>query len=422
MRRLTLLAPVLAGTIALAACDEDDRTAPTTPASVGDQLRAYIADDQVGRAALEESLVVRDNGYAALRLANYTPDRWRALPEYDPRTTPVRFDRGTGAPSPPPAVPARGEADSAGNWSSTLPNKETFDPTDEALLRLGERAFFAYPAQEARGVPEVLAAPDHAGVWSQNDRLGVVWMASSTGPRGAYTCASCHASTDAATGALVAGRNNANLDAGKLSAGEDGPRWGLGRVDVTSDDADNPVVITDLRPTRWQHRLQHAATVRLSPVALAVRIETLIITSNGEAVRPPRAIAAGLAMYLLSLGTETPRSELALDAEERRGEAVFAATCAHCHAGEGASGESVALSIVGTDASVGASRDRGTGGYRVPSLRHVGDRRLLFATGAVANIDALLEPTPARRSAGHTFGLDLAEPDRAALVRYLHRL
>jgi mono/diheme cytochrome c family protein len=426
MRRLTptfalRFALGLALTVAASAATGCEAEPPSTePAtsharSPGEELRAYLADPEVGRVALVESLVAPENGYSRLRLQRYDEGHWGSLPTYDPPTAPVTVDPLTDGAAAPPAP-------NEAIWSHCLTNLADFDPTDEALLALGERSFFAYPVQEARGLAEALATPDHAGTWSRDGTFGVVWTLSSTGPRGAYTCATCHASPDAASGALVVGRNNADLDAGKLSVGPDGPRWGEGRVDVTGDGLDNPVVITDLRPLRWQHRLHHAATLRSSVVALAVRIETLIITSNGEAVRPPRAIAAGLAMYLWSLGTSTPRHELTLNAQEKRGERVFEATCAGCHAGEGAAGESVDLAVVGTDPSVGSSTERGTGGYRVPSLRHVGDRRRLFAGGAVADVRALLEPTPERRAAGHPFGLDLDELERAALLAYLRRL
>ena len=73
-----------------------------------------------------------------------------------------------------------------------------------------------------------------------------------------------------------------------------------GTVDVTSDDADNPVSITDLRPIRYQKYLHHTGMIHNSLPALAVRIETLAITSSSESVRPPRKIAAALALYLAS--------------------------------------------------------------------------------------------------------------------------
>ena len=45
----------------------------------------------------------------------------------------------------------------------------------------------------------------------------------------------------------------------------------------------------------------------------------------------------------------------------------------------------VALDVIGTDARVGESPDRGTGFYRVPSLRSVGDRRVLWGVIELLN-------------------------------------
>ena len=173
------------------------------------------------------------------------------------------------------------------------------------------------------------------------------------------------------------------------------------------------MAITDLRPIRHQHNLHHAATLLNEPVALAVRIETLMITSQNQSVRPPRKIAAALAVYLLSLAPERPLPGGA-------GAAVFARTCATCHHGDGASGAPVGLAAIGTDPRVGSSPDRWTGFYRVPSLRMVGDRRRMFASGAIEDLDALLSPD--RTAAGHRYGLDLTAEDRADLLGYLRQL
>ena len=80
----------------------------------------------------------------------------------------------------------------------------------------------------------------------------------------------------------------------------------------------------------------------------------------------------------------------------------------------------MALDIIGTDRSVGDSRERGTGVYRVPSLRAVGDRRALFASGAVDRIETLLDPQ--RSAVGHRYGLSLDIRDRIALLAYLQAL
>ena len=257
--------------------------------------------------------------------------------------------------------------------------------------------------------------------------FGAIWV---TLPRGvvraAFTCATCHASK--VSDHLVPGRNNADLDAARiydsdsvnvLTGEERGgllrtvPAWGRGRVDVTADGIDNPVSITDLRPVRHQQNLHHAATLRNDPLALAVRIETLIVTSHAELVRPPRKIAAALAVYLLSLAPTTPLPT-------GDGAVVFARECSSCHQGEAASGPPVPLEMVGTDPAVGASPDRGTGSYRVPSLRAVGDRRRMFASGAIDDVDALLAPD--RAVPGHRFGLALDAKDRKGLLVYLRGL
>jgi mono/diheme cytochrome c family protein len=377
-------------------------------ADLATAMRSYVGDPAVGRRALERGIVNRGNGYSQLRLAQYDDEHWGRLPEFDPPTAPILL----GAGDAPVAPPASGEP----SWSSLDANATGW--TLDELRALGERAFFRYPLQSTETLPAALASADHAGVWQDEGRFGAVWV---TLPRGlvraALTCATCHASK--VEGRLIAGRNNPDLDAAKIydssSSGLPGTyRWGLGRVDVTDDGIDNPVAITDLRPIRHQQHLHHAATLVNDPVTLAVRIETLIVTSHAQAVRPPRKIAAALAVYLLGLAPEAP---LPAGGE---GAGVFARECGSCHRGEATSGAPVSLERVGTDRAVGASSERGTGFYRVPSLRSVGDRRRMFASGDIDDIDALL--TPGRAVAGHPFGLALDVRERDALLVYLRGL
>lgn len=387
-----------------------DASTEVTPEQLAAALHAYIDDPTVGRRALEASLVNRRNGYAQLRLERYTAEGWGALPELNAPTLPMQVSALT-----PPSKDAP-------TWRAL---DLTLDGSMTALIELGRRAFFAYPVQVARSLPVAVASADRAGVWEQDGQLATVWVQLPGSVLPSYTCATCHVVKDE-RGALVIGRNNDRLDAARIAGdGTNGPAWGLGRVDVTGDDSDNPVSITDLRPTRWQKRMHHAATLELRDdadgvVALAVRIETLILTSHGQSARPPRAIAAGLAAFLRSLADPTPRSQLTLDAGARAGSVHFEQHCARCHAGEGASGPGVPLAEVGTDPAVGLSSERGTGLYRVPSLRHVGDRRRLFASGDVDDLEMLLDP--ARTVAGHPFGLTLSADARAELLAYLRSL
>lgn len=383
-----------------------ERLAPQPSADLASHMRTYVEDPAVGQRALDRSIVNRDNAYSALRLSAYDDAHWGRLPEFDAPTSPILVGSG-GGPAP---APASGDP----SWS-TLDADATGWSLEE-LRALGERAFFRYPLQSTESMPRSLATANHAGVWQHEGRFGAVWV---TLPRAlvraAVTCATCHASKIGDR--LIPGRNNPDLDASTIydngGSARAAPGWGPGRLDVTDDGVDNPVAISDLRPLRYQQHLHHAATLVNEPIALAVRIETLIITSHSQAVRPPRKIAAALAVYLLGLAPDAP-----LPGGE--GAAIFARECGSCHGGEGASGAPVSLASIGTDTSVGASSDRGTGFYRVPSLRSVGDRRRMFASGDIEDLDALLAPD--RRVPGHRFGLGLDAREREALLIYLRAL
>ncbi|MFO0738018.1 MAG: hypothetical protein U0270_19150 [Labilithrix sp.] len=57
----------------------------------------YVDDAAFRRATLESSLVSKDNVYARLRLAKYDAERWGALPELNPETTPLRIETAPAA-------------------------------------------------------------------------------------------------------------------------------------------------------------------------------------------------------------------------------------------------------------------------------------------------------------------------------------
>src|SRR5262249_20674142 len=96
-------------------------------------------------------------------------------------------------------------------------------------------------------------------------------------------------------------------------------------------------------------------------------------------------------------------------------------------------GPPVPLAVIGTDPTLGLSADRGTGSYRVPSLRGAATRGPLLHDGTIPSIAALLDPTRlsdgfthrlhgAAPVPGHAFGLELDDADRRALIRYLSAL
>jgi hypothetical protein len=213
-------------------------------------------------------------------------------------------------------------------------------------------------------------------------------------------------------------------DAARNRRGELLSAWGPGRLDVSTSEGSEPVRIPDLRPTRFQRQLQADATVaQRDLIALAIRIETLIITAHEGTIRPPREVALALAAFVWSLSDSLPAA--AQGPETERGSAAFERSCAGCHRPPGFTGPPIRIEVVGTDPVHGRSPERGTGSYEVPSLRGVGDRGLLLHDGEVGSLDALLDP--ARHGSptgegGHRFGLTLGAEDRRALVDYVHRL
>lgn len=378
------------------------------------EARRYLGDAAFRRAALVGSLVTRDNAYARLRLARYDSGDaldWSRLPVWNP----------------PAAVGPRDVA-------TPLAVDAAATDGDEAALRaLGERAFVRYPAMLLS--PPVEMALRDEGAWARYGlRLptagagggDVVRVALPGGDVGlALTCAACH-SARTPDGALVAGVANGSLDLGALTADANGlldpaavtrlRAWGPGRVDVSTDDGTEPLAMPDLRAVRYQAHLHRAGAVRAgSLAALAVRVETLLVTSHREAVRPPREVALGLAVYLRSLGEAMPRTA----ATSGRGAAVFAARCGGCHAGEGRAGGLVTPEAADTEAWVARSPARGTGFYRVPSLRGVGTRGRLLHDGSVTDVGALLDPA---RGGWHRVGRGLDAGDRAALADFVRAL
>ena len=419
----------------VAACGS---SAPPAPGPL-----AYLGDAAYRRAALEASLVDPQNAYSKVRLEHYasgTARDWDLLPEWNPPTDPI----------------SAGELDAPGGASTSafgsppaplsLPDSVASED-DPALVALGRAAFSRYPTQLASYATVALrsrAAAARYGLWTDPERGvgGLVRAKMADGsPAVALTCSSCHAAPGAR--GIEDGLPNAQIDIGAAILASPGSpsdpastaaigAWGPGRLDVTSL-LTYPARIPDLRPVRWLTYLHQEGTLRQRDrTALAIRIETLIIASNGEVLRPPRIIALALAAYVTSLADALPSASAAA-AEQARGAQVFASSCATCHAAPGFTGDPVPLSVVGTDPRLGESPDRGTGAYRVPSLHGVGSRGPLLHDGTVPSVAALFDPTrptaafSGRRDGpgavpGHLYGLELPDADRAALVAYLEAL
>ena len=394
-------------TLAAAGCGADPVDVPV--ATDLERGRAYVDDSDSRRAALEGSLVNRDNTYAQLRLERYTEDNWGALPIWNPPTHPVETHDIDAEPPEPNSA-----------WQALAVENVAW--TQAALVELGREVFHNYPMQVEPAMREALgdaAGPDEFGLWRVADRIGgLVWVELPDSVEPVMTCSTCHGSLDS-DGGLVSGLANAGFDYGRVldtyygRVSENG-RWGPGRVDVTPDEVENPTVIPDLRAVRFQTHLNRAATLRNDLIALAVRLETGMITANGEVARPPRELVFALALYLYSLGETLPELGVGV------GRAVYDSQCASCHQPPGLSGSPIRLEDIQTDPTIGQSPARTTGFYQTTTLRGVGDRGLLLANGAVPDLATLLDP--ARDAPGHTYGFDLSDEERAALLELLGAL
>jgi cytochrome c5 len=415
-----------------------------TAATASDPL-PYLDDSSYRRAELEASLVNPSNDYSQLRLTSYDtgePGDWSRLPEWNPAVDPIAASE---LDAPDGASTSIIHASAA---ALELPSGVT-SADDPGLVALGEAAFNRYPVQPANYLTVALGSRSAAstyGLWVDETRgAGGLVRARSVdgGAILSLTCSTCHASHDADL-AWVPGLPNARLDVGAAMLATPGAlsvfasaqavaAWGPGRLDVTTAAGTEPVRIADLRPVQWLTYLQADATVRnLDLTSLAIRIETLIITSNAEAVRPPRIVTLALAAYLRSLASALP-APAAAAAASPRGAALFSAQCSGCHTQPALTGEPVPLATVGTDPALGLSRVRGTGTYRVPSLHGVGTRGPLLHDATVPSLDAMFDPARVSSSfterlhgagaiPGHTFGLDLSASDRSALIAYLSHL
>lgn len=100
--------------------------------------------------------------------------------------------------------------------------------------------------------------------------------------------------------------------------------------------------------------------------------------------------------------------------------------------------EDIAGIFVGTDAGLALRTRKGTGFYKVPSLRGLWYRPFLLHDGSVASLDELFDPgrlspehlpggwkepgTERRAVSGHRYGLDLRAEDKEALLAFVRSL
>jgi CxxC motif-containing protein (DUF1111 family) len=195
----------------------------------------------------------------------------------------------------------------------------------------------------------------------------------------------------------------------------------------------------------------------MRPIAHLSSYAGFVPNSGPNAVEPARLSDEhlyALARYIYSL--RPPASPYPMNAAARIGERVFAAQgCGGCHPppfytnNKLTPAEGFAIppddlkrfSIlpvnVGTDPWLAMKTRRGTGYYKVPSLKGVWYRGPLEHNGSVLTLEDWFDPRrlrddyeptgwtgPSKHRAvkGHEFGLRLAEKDRSALIAFLRTL
>jgi len=195
----------------------------------------------------------------------------------------------------------------------------------------------------------------------------------------------------------------------------------------------------------------------MRPIAHLSSYGGFVPNSGQDAAAPTRISDEhlyALAQYIYSL--RAPKSPYLMDARARRGERIFTTQgCNFCHPAplytnnkltpadgydvpdEDARKYDVLPIRVGTDPWLAIKTRRGTGYYKVPSLKGVWYRGLFEHNGSVLKLEDWFDPArlrddyeptgwagPARSRAvkGHRFGLNLNVEDRADLIAFLKTL
>jgi len=412
------------------------------PEDLSDNPESYINSAPYRRGILERDLRETSSAYAQDRLNSYGRDGlpWDLLPEWDPPSRPVRpadlevFVAGD--------FPEWGDEAAEGLAPDLLPSSQT------EWIALGRRVFFEYPLRVdsvSGALVQIEDALNQTGFIQQDGAfIGLRLLKKNSGDLAVgNTCAQCHGGRDP-DGLVTGSLSNKDMDVGAtllltrgLTPGQLPPelestavgdldRLGAGRGDVQSDGVFNPFAFPDLGGIADMPSLHNNANWTQGGVAtMAVRCETLFITSSGRRHRIPRVLAWALAEYYHSLPPPPPGlSGDDVPEEAARGAEVFTEEgCDGCHIPPHySSSEPIPASQVGTDSAATDSRVRGTGLYRVPSLRGVAWTAPYLHHGVVLTLEDMLDPARLDEDPGHEFGQELEPSDKEALIAFLGTL
>lgn len=175
---------------------------------------------------------------------------------------------------------------------------------------------------------------------------------------------------------------------------------------------------------------------------------------GGGIKRTPDALLYALATFLYSL--KPPPNPNPVDARSRRGEEVFRTSgCQRCHTPPLYTNNRLTLAqgfqapppllqtaditpiTVGTDPNLALKTRKGTGLYRIPSLRMLWLEACFLHDGSIGTLEEFFDSsrlrpafrssnwskwTPSHAVTGHPFGLTLSAEDRGALIAFLRTL
>lgn len=226
--------------------------------------------------------------------------------------------------------------------------------------------------------------------------------------------------------------------------------------------------VPDLRGLRYSRYLDATATHRLRGPEDIARYAALVTGADRMEYGPQRILADSqrrvrfryadealyaIGVYLMSL--EPPSSVDGTPATVlERGEQIFRREgCQRCHPAPNYTTGALTLAAgwkptanhpnrddildvtLGTDVGAALKTRKGTGLYKIPSLRGVGSRRLLLHDGSLTSLEELFDPARLnpdyepkgwnppgvnrRAVSGHELGLSLSTEEKAALLAFV---
>jgi hypothetical protein len=230
-----------------------------------------------------------------------------------------------------------------------------------------------------------------------------------------------------------------------------------------------PAKVPDLIGIKDRKYIDHTATHLHRGIGDLMRYAALVTSAEamqfgphsfaGEPAKRPGTRISDEALYALALylySLKPPANPNPFNESAKAGEQIFKRDCAGCHVPPLYTNNKLTLAkgfrpskdqpttldvipvSVGTDPALALRTRKGTGYYKVPSLKGVWYRGRYLHDGSVASLEEMFDPerlkethlpggyrplgTARRAVDGHVFGLNLSPEDRRDLVAFLKTL